>query len=662
MEQLIKTILRTPNKGKTHIFLGSPLSDACDKTTVEPGNSYSPGVWTCGISIWVEEGGKLFSPDLLEDEKIYWGFEGDRKCPPVLETKYKSGNINVEGRICHLGESGAHGIDFNEIRLCSEAGGSGSLYIAVKDVGPAGGKIASLEWEKGVNTLLINEGLKLVLEKKPDDYIILVDESKEISLALIKYDFCFKDNAEFILSFKTVHAFSTEPFTMEIKTESMYKELTVEEGITKSKEEWDKSFAAKIFSPDIRLEQLWERQIFHILSAMECGLPRIGAVNYPVFWLRDGVIILRVLDLIGRHDLARIGNDYLTSLYFGGGFGAESDAPGEALWALISHWKITKDIEWLRKIFPHIERRVEYIEAMLSAKSPIRIPCESRMPRYMNTPGINVLCLPSKNGLIHGRMDWHSPDFFINVWAQCGLRLAAETANELGYPHLCKKWTEEGESHEKAIMEYLIDSYGENDRDTIITPYPSGTLTKEMDKLRERFKEWYLKNRINSDRSRVAEPLWTYFEAAQIHNALLLGLKELAWINLNGMLSFSDNCQVSAYIEGTPGGNEYLPFRNDVGRRGWLNRETATGGNMPHNWTAAEMITLIRDIFVVEEEGYLVLGKGVPKEWLKPGCSFGVKDMPTDFGTISYTVKIDSSGNANLEYHGPNNYKIAYMN
>jgi len=32
--------------------------------------------------------------------------------------------------------------------------------------------------------------------------------------------------------------------------------------------------------------------IFHMISAMEAGMPRIGAVNYPVFWLRDGVIML----------------------------------------------------------------------------------------------------------------------------------------------------------------------------------------------------------------------------------------------------------------------------------------------------------------------------------------------------------------------------------
>lgn len=78
---------------------------------------------------------------------------------------------------------------------------------------------------------------------------------------------------------------------------------------------------------------------------------------------------------------------------------------------------------------------------------------------------------------------------------------------------------------------------------------------------------------------------------------------------------------------------------------------------MPHNWTSAELINLIRDIFIVEEEGQLVLGKGVPESWLEPGSSFGVKDMPTDYGIVNYTVTVDSRGSINVNYQGPQNYR-----
>ena len=47
----------TPNRGDVHVFLGHPLADLCDTTTVEPGNVYSPGVWTYGISVWAEVDG-----------------------------------------------------------------------------------------------------------------------------------------------------------------------------------------------------------------------------------------------------------------------------------------------------------------------------------------------------------------------------------------------------------------------------------------------------------------------------------------------------------------------------------------------------------------------------------------------------------------------------
>lgn len=59
--------------------------------------------------------------------------------------------------------------------------------------------------------------------------------------------------------------------------------------------------------------------------------------------------------------------------------------------------------------------------------------------------------------------------------------------------------------------------------------------------------------------------------------------------------------------------NEILSCGYGECRRGWLDERSALGGNIPHNWIAAEIMYLIRDIFVTEEEGGLVLGRGVPE-------------------------------------------------
>jgi hypothetical protein len=203
----------------------------------------------------------------------------------------------------------------------------------------------------------------------------------------------------------------------------------------------------------------------------------------------------------------------------------------------------------------------------------------------------------------------------------------------------------------------LLAQYGDP-RDAAVAPWPSGAFAADADLLRGPFDNWYCANRLTEDGRRTPEPLWTYFEAAHIHNAVLLGLRQEAWVNLDGMLDGDYPWPVSVYHEGRFGGNECLPYRNGEGRRGWLKAGSATAGNMPHNWTSAEMICLLRDLFVRETDEGLVLGEGVPPTWLAPGSCFGVLDLPTGFGKVSYTATVDPESRVNLDYAGPANYRV----
>jgi len=81
---------------------------------------------------------------------------------------------------------------------------------------------------------------------------------------------------------------------------------------------------------------------------------------------------------------------------------------------------------------------------------------------------------------------------------------------------------------------------------------------------------------------------------------------------------------------------------------------------MPHNWTSGEMLALLRTIFVVEQDGGLVLGAGVPEVWFTPGSQFGVNRLPTEFGPVSYTVTVDANVRPVLSYEGPQNYRVSW--
>ncbi len=652
-EELLALARRAPNRGRCHVFLGHPLSETCDKTTVEPGNFFSPGVWTCGVSVWVVVDECAYAAELLDEAEVEWHFGEDADgLPPVLVSAWPAGPVRVRSRLVQRGCEGAEGCDFLSVELTAEEACRATVAVVVKEVGPAGGRIGSISEVAG--GLMTNGGLRVRVLNRSCNPVI------DGAAGLLACELDPRPGAVERLDVMAEHGFEDRLFGGAVPRRRPFAAESSEQAFERAQEEWGRALPARVFAPDPRVAAAWERSAFHVLAAMECGLPRISAVNYPIFWMRDCVLVLRALDLIGRADLARTGCDYLAPLTFSGGFGAESDAPGQAIWALTQHARMTRDEGWLRAVHPHLERRARLLMRMRRTTEPMRAMTENRHAIAQMSPGSTILCLPAQNGLIHGRMDWHSPDFFINCWAVSGMRAAAEAARRLGLQEDAAEFDAEAQDWSAALTEHLLPAYA-NDRDPAITPHPSGAIGAESDELRRRFGEWFRAHRLDADGRRLREPEWTYFEAAQIHNALLLGMGAEAWVCLDGMLDDASRpFGVAAWTEGSPGGTEYLPFRNDPGARGWLDREKACGGAMPHNWTAAEMLCCLRSVFVREEADGLALGLGVPPAWLTPGSRFGVRGMPTERGPVSYTVTVDAAGAPQLDYDGPPGARPAF--
>lgn len=725
MAAVFQGLETAPHAGIRHVFLGHPLSDAVDKTTVEAGNVFSPGLWTCGISPWVGTSAGLFSPLLwtegdsaTDGAAAQWGFAAETEAaagekgegreagpgtgamlPPLLCARWKAGPVTVTSLLGHRGGEGATGRDFLEVRLRLTGAEKTkiSFALALREVGPAGGPVRKMMVEAAADgrerSLVLNQDLRVEAETVP--LTLALEPLRNVSTdagaepararkALFAYEADLGPGEELVLRFSTRHGFGERPFGRQLEPVENALEAVEEKGpagageaqggggewapFTALRKDWEKALPARLFAPDPRIAAAWEASAFHILSAMECGLPRIGAVTYPVFWIRDCIIVLRALDLFGRSDLARTGCDYLAPLHFGGGFGAESDAPGEGLWALWNHARMTVDREWLRGVWHDVEARIAWLDRMRTATKILRRPTENRIPFYQDAPGVNVVCLPAKDGLIQGRMDWHSPNLYINAWAACGYSAAAEAAAFLGeeggsgaagFLDKAARWREEAAKMEAAMERVLLPHFG-NERDLVVTPHPTG-LARLASSIAKPFEAWYRKHRLDEKGARRPEKEWTYFEAAQIHNALLLGLKEEAWVNLDGMLEQDPAQAHHAFIEGSAGGNEAAPFANQPDRKwGWLQPGRAAAGNMPHNWTSAEMTALLRTLFVKEEGGGLVLGLGVPEAWMKPGSRFGVRNLPTDFGPVSYTAATGSDGKVTLEYEGRAPYRVAW--
>jgi hypothetical protein len=61
-------------------------------------------------------------------------------------------------------------------------------------------------------------------------------------------------------------------------------------------------------------------------------------------------------------------------------------------------------------------------------------------------------------------------------------------------------------------------------------------------------------------------------------------------------------------------------------------------GDGHHAWASAEWVLMLRNCFVRDEGGRLVLCSGIPLRWLQPGADIRFGPTPTPFGPVTVTV------------------------
>jgi hypothetical protein len=64
-------------------------------------------------------------------------------------------------------------------------------------------------------------------------------------------------------------------------------------------------------------------------------------------------------------------------------------------------------------------------------------------------------------------------------------------------------------------------------------------------------------------------------------------------------------------------------------------------GDGQHGWAAAEWVLMIRNLFVREEEGVLIIGSGILPRWIELGEPISFGPTPTPFGPVSVFLKRD---------------------
>ncbi len=658
-------------RSDVRVFLGEPGAPEATKTVVEPGNSFSPGMYTFGVTWWLRVHGsetRFFAPETAPLEVLRWSWEEGYL--PLLHCDVELNGIRVRHSLLQDVQEdsrAAHGT----IQMTNVGGGAVQLelFVALRSLGPAGGPLTCLALDLKQAACLDQEGRALlVLSPTPDAAGCGVGDPSPLAMrgevpptteatdangwcyALARYNLRLGPGDTWRLHLQCpLHPRSALRGELPVDTQIRSKDW---EDIRRSHlERWrERLEGIQIDVPDARFREAFRAGLVHMLTAMAGDQVRISPLFYPLPWLRDGVFIMRCLDLAGMHDLARKATEFCARHDFFGGFGAEGDAPGQGIWALVQHYRTTRDLEWLREQYPAIKRKVDWILRMSRAKTPIRVTTDTPVLAKMQAEvHLGVVCLPSAYGLIMGNMD-HAVSYsigWVNHWAICGLREASFAASALGFSKDAETYLQEARSLTEALLVYAESHpellMQERTVNSMLWPCRVWTSPKARVIASRALDEWWERHRKSEDGSYLPEPYWLYFELAQAHNALLLGQRERAWQVLDYRLSHQDLPGLYGWREGGGGvgtenatdGVTLIPHLRGCHR---------VDSIAPHGWSQAELWLLQRAVLLEDTEDELLLFAGVPESWVTPGARLAFHELPSWHGCVSAELHVHPDG------------------
>lgn len=371
--------------------------------------------------------------------------------------------------------------------------------------------------------------------------------------------------------------------------------------------------------------------VYDLIAIDHIGSDYIQTVNklhYHAFWLRDGADIVHSYDVTGYPQIARECLQFFaTKQQPDGNFLSQSqqyDGWGEAVWAYAQHYRITHDKAFAEWALPQIDRAVDWLQQARAA-DPLHI-----------VPASNV----RDNEFVPGHLTGY------NFLALDGLKLAIQMAQETGHPDLAQKWQAEYDDFHQAFFKVLDEQAaahngyippaldgqsGGYDWGNLLSVVPEPTLDPHDPRVTATLK---------ATQAKYAEGIMTYADGKFLHDYLTIKNTMTETIRGDQEQALKELYALLVHTSSTNAGFEY-------NIRPWGDRNF--GNNLaPHGWFAAEYRTLVRTMLVREQGDQLHLLSVLSPAWIGEGKTIAVRQAPTYFGPLAFTLDQPQEGEAVL--------------
>jgi hypothetical protein len=371
-----------------------------------------------------------------------------------------------------------------------------------------------------------------------------------------------------------------------------------------------------------------------------------GSRAYERSWIRDGALTSVALLEMGFTKQVRNFVEWFAGYQFPNGripccidqngpdSVPEHDSNGELIYVLMEYYRFTHDVGFLSDMWPTVVRAVAYLVSLRAQRMTPDYESEAKRGYYGILPQ-SISHEGYSSQPVHAYWD----DFF----ALRGLYDAAAMAKVVGDADHAREYADVFTDFREKLKASIEHTMAAHDIDYVpgsvelgdfdATSTAIAVLTGEPlravpdDALRTTFDEYW---KYFSDR-RDGEIDWqayTPYELRNVQALIRLGMKSEALAVLKWIV---DDERPKAWNQWAE-----IAWRDPT--------EPRFIGDMPHTWAASAFVSSLRTMLVYERaaDDALVLAAGVPRSWLDRPEGITAKRMPTHYGPLSYSMRLET--------------------
>jgi hypothetical protein len=409
----------------------------------------------------------------------------------------------------------------------------------------------------------------------------------------------------------------------------------------------------RIEVPDAGVQALLDSSIRNIYQAREIkkGLPafQVGPTCYRGLWVVDGSFLMEAVAFLGREKEARDGIGYLLSFQKPSGAFMLIDGhwkeTGIALWAVTRHARLTGDRDWLRSVWPKLERGFAFIREMRK-----RASADPKAP--------NAGLIPA--GFSDGGLSGKHAEYTNVYWTMAGMKAAVDAARWLNKTEQADDWQLEYDNfyttfRRAAERDMRTDAQGNR----YLPIRMSGSKNIPPQKAQWAFLHAVFPGKVFAADDPLVQGNLAMLKAVE-REGLVFGT---GWLD-KGIWNYFGSFYGHGLLwvgRGSKAAQTLYAFANHASPLlAWREEHMPQGkgdkicGDMPHNWASAEFVRLVRHMLILERGDELHLFEGLPAKWARPGAVTKLQEILTEFGPMNAELRVAADGTkANLQLSAP---------